>query len=911
MALMFFDNLGELKRNSLLRIPPPYINTKWRPPTHFPNLSAAKIIGFDVERRELDWSHGPGWGKGKAITIGFSLAASDGQNISAWYFPIRHEVQPEHNLDPIRCLSYLRSVLRSNVPKVGANIIYDIGSLTDDNIEVHGELHDVQFAEALLHSDELVNLDHLGEKYLGRGKETNQLYEWIKRAYPDRQKNSDPRANIWRAPPCLAGPYGESDALMPILILEKQWPLLERNGLIDLYRMECGLIPLLVKMRLEGVTVNVQAAYNLYNELEIDIRNLYAKLYHDAPVKIESVNSGRDLAKIFDYIGLHYPTTDAGNPSFRKDFLTNLDHPIADTINEIRGYEKARGTFIRNYILESNVNGKIYCQFHPLQNDDGGTKTGRFSSSDPNLQNIPARTELGIRIRKCFTGDEGQQWEKIDYCVAPDTRILTSDMQHLRADKIKVGQELVGFDKHVTWPQIGTARKLRKTKVVAIKRLKQPCYRVTTNKGQFVSSALHQWLARSYDMFFQWVKTEQLKVGMKLPRFCNTWDLDESRESGWLSGLLDGEGWICNGCLSIAQNEGNGILDRAKKWLEQNGFEFSEANKENLSNSLITLRIKGGRQKQWELLGRLRPTRLIANVQNFIEGYTIRSKCNPPDTITAIDFLGEQDVIGIQTEHGTIIANGILSSNSQIEYRYLAHYAVGGGADELRAKYCQDKKTDYHVTTQSTVKELTGIVIERRPIKNLNFGLVFGMGEPKLARQNNFDKDEAKTVFAAYHKSNPYVKETAKAIATEAKIYGYITTILGRRIHFNLWEPTDRDYRSRDRPTPLPYTMAIKAYGSRITRANTHKAVNYRLQGSGTGDQIKMGMYQCFKQGIFDYIGVPRIQVHDELGMSVKNDSPAMNEAYRAMRHVMETCIPIKVPVFVDSKRGDSWGACE
>jgi DNA polymerase I-like protein with 3'-5' exonuclease and polymerase domains len=226
---------------------------------------------------------------------------------------------------------------------------------------VEGELHDCQFAEALLQSDGLVNLDHLGEKYLGEGKQTNALYEWLAAAYGGPATQIQ-RENIWRAPPRLAGPYGEQDAELPIEVLEKQWPLLASQGLLDVYRMECDLIRLLVRMRLAGVTINLAAAEQLYDELAVDIANLYRELYIHVPIKIEGVNSPKDVAAIFDHIGIKYPRTEGGNPSFRKDWMKNLEHPIADLVNKIREYEKVRGTFLRNYILEGHTNGKIHCQ---------------------------------------------------------------------------------------------------------------------------------------------------------------------------------------------------------------------------------------------------------------------------------------------------------------------------------------------------------------------------------------------------------------------------------------------------------------------------------------------------------------------------------------------------------------------
>jgi DNA polymerase I-like protein with 3'-5' exonuclease and polymerase domains len=247
---------------------------------------------------------------------------------------------------------------------------------------------------------------------------------------------------------------------------------------------------------------------------------------------------------------------------------------------------------------------------------------------------------------------------------------------------------------------------------------------------------------------------------------------------------------------------------------------------------------------------------------------------------------------------------------SQQEYRDLAHFAVGPGSDELRAEYNSNPKTDYHERTQRMTKELANVEIERRPIKNMNFGLLYGMQESKLIRQNGFTPEQGKKIFKAYHAANPYVRPTMDTAAEEMQQLGYISTILGRRIRFNLWEPIFRDYRA-PRPVELPFEAAILAYGSAIKRAGGYRAINYRLQGSNA-DQIKKGMHDCWKAGIYDVCGVPRLQVHDELVHSVPDDSPAVTEALNEMRHILETCIPtMRVPIRLDFKRGPNWGACE
>src|SRR5690606_27092916 len=93
-----------------------------------------------------------------------------------------------------------------------------------------------------------------------------------------------------------------------------------------------------------------------------------------------------------------------------------VDHPIGEIIRSIREYEKLANTFVKSYILESHVNGKVYGQFHPLRGDGAGTRSGRFSSSNPNLQNIPARSELGRLLRTLFVHDPGHvAWRKYDY----------------------------------------------------------------------------------------------------------------------------------------------------------------------------------------------------------------------------------------------------------------------------------------------------------------------------------------------------------------------------------------------------------------------------------------------------------------------------------------------------------------
>jgi len=658
-----FDNVGLFwqdlpsqgrKRAATVRPMPPIPETGWRPPAYYPNLSAARVLSVDVEAYdpELD-TNGPFWARGKGYICGFSVGTGDGYR---GYFPIRHTVEPEMNLNPDRALAWLRDTLSNPLqPKVGANLIYDVGALRSEGIEVAGELVDVQFAEALLDERALVNLEVLSRKYLGEGKVAEVVKQWCKDFYGTSDKVW--RKDLYRAPPRLVGPYGEGDADLPIRLAPILHEKLASQGLVDLFRMECELIRLLVDMRYAGVTVDIEEATQLRDELEGEATRLNRELDNLAGVQV-SVNAPASIVKAFDKVGLPYPRTKGGKPSFKKDYLEKLDHPVPKLITEIRHLHKIRGTFLESYILNSNVNGKIYCSFHPLRGDDGGTRSGRFSSSNPNLQNIPVRSELGKKVRRAFTIDPGhERWRKYDY--------------------------------------------------------------------------------------------------------------------------------------------------------------------------------------------------------------------------------------------------------SQIEYRFLVHYAVGPGSDEARLRYITNPATDYHAFTQELIEKELNQKLDRRPVKNVNFGLVFGMGEEKLAHDLKLGEKAAKHFLEAYHRGVPFVKPTMRWAMNQASSTGVIQTILGRRSRFDLWEPDSWGRGDEDRAPALPYGEAILHYG-KVKRAYQHKALNRLLQGSAA-DLAKMAMLKCYKSGVFAVTGVPRLMVHDELDFSDPGGH-VVDEAFREMRHIMETAIPLRIPVLAGLDVGPNWG---
>jgi len=644
---------------AVTRLMPPIPDTGWQTPCELPNLAAARALAIDCEAYDPDLlEHGPGWARGNSHIVGLAVGTDDGYR---WYFPVRHTVEPQYNLPTDRVLAWAAVELaRPTQPKTGANLIYDVGSLRAEGVQVQGELFDVEFAEALLDEAATVNLEDLGQRYLSRGKTSAQLYDWCRAWYGGGE---DQRENIWRAPPRLVGPYAEGDVDLPFAVLDKQWQRLQSEGLLDLFRMECALIPLLVEMRFAGVTVDLARADQVRADLLAASIIEQAKLRSIVGFDV-NVNAAASIARAFDKFGYPYERTPKGAPSFDKDFLTACHNPVADAVNEIRKLDKLRTTFVENYILGAHVNGKVYCSFNPLRADETGARSGRFSSSDPNLQNIPVRDKVwGKKLRSLFVPDSGhKQWRKFDY--------------------------------------------------------------------------------------------------------------------------------------------------------------------------------------------------------------------------------------------------------SQIEYRFLVHYAVGAGADEARQKYISDPATDYHAWVQfGLVGPRTGwdmstpelAKLWRFLVKNLNFGAVYGIGEPHMAELLQKPRKEAKIILDAYHKALPFVRATMQACIAEVDQLGYITTILGRRSRFELWES------ATERGTlPLSYNEALMQYGQ-IKRAYAYRSLNRRLQGSAA-DLFKAAMLQCWQSGVYAYTGVPRLIVHDEKDFSDAGNAGA-DEAFKYTKHTMETALALRVPVRADEERGANWGA--
>jgi DNA polymerase I-like protein with 3'-5' exonuclease and polymerase domains len=374
--------------------------TDYRPPTHFPSLRAYKRISLDLETQGLDPLRG-------AYIVGIVVTTENFKD----YYPIRHKGGP--NCDADNTLRWLRAELKDYEGEiVGANSnLFDAFFLLKEGITAHkARWRDVQWAEALLNEyAENYKLETIAQARLGEGKQDDALVK----LYGEHVKE-----HFSEVHPAHARPYAIVDGDLALRVYEKQIPALEADELLDLFDLECRLSPLLNYMRDLGADVDLDAAEKLEKELKGKYQNSCQKMVDTLGFQVNP-NAPKDLARAFKSLGIEYPLTDKGNPSFKNTWLKTVKHPFAALLNEAREYEKIRGTFVEGYILNGNLKGKIHTQIHPLRraDEDGerGTVSGRFSSSDPNLQNIPIRTELGAKVRAMFVPSFLMNWYSADY----------------------------------------------------------------------------------------------------------------------------------------------------------------------------------------------------------------------------------------------------------------------------------------------------------------------------------------------------------------------------------------------------------------------------------------------------------------------------------------------------------------
>jgi len=380
-------------------------DSDWSPPASLPDLTQYDRIAVDLETRDPNLTKlGPGWCRKDGYIIGIAVAAGD----SSWYLPIKHDAG---NLPRSSVMAWMKKMMATpNIEKVMHNALYDLGWLRAEGIEVQGKIIDTMVAAPLLNENRRwYNLDSLARDYLSERKD-----EKILRSAAE-EFGVNAKSDMYRLPSRYVGPYAEQDAAVTLRLWDRLRTDLVKDECTSIFELESSLVPVLLDMKTRGVRVDMDRAEQVKKELSGREQVLLKEVKEETGVAIEPWVA-TSVAKAFDSVGIKYATTpNTGAPSFTKQFLANHEHPLAKKIVKIRELNKANTTFVET-ILEHSHNGRIHCDFNALRSDDGGTVTGRFSSSNPNLQQIPARDpEIKKMIRGLFIPEDGCKWGSFDY----------------------------------------------------------------------------------------------------------------------------------------------------------------------------------------------------------------------------------------------------------------------------------------------------------------------------------------------------------------------------------------------------------------------------------------------------------------------------------------------------------------
>jgi len=379
--------------------------SEWVPPHELPNIFDAKTIAIDVETKDPNLkTKGPGWPTGDGEVVGYAVA------VDGWkgYIPIRHG--GGGNIDERIVNNWMKKVCESPAEKIMHNAQYDAGWLRRMGFTVNGRIIDTMVIASLLDENRFsYSLNALSFDYLSKTKSEKNLTEAA------RDFGVDPKAELWKLPSMHVGPYAEVDAELTLELWNHFKTLIAQEDLWSIVNLELDVLPVLIDMTWKGVRVDQDRVERTRDFLLKEEKAVLAKIKHMTGMNVE-VWAAQSLAKAFDTVGINYPKTEKGAPSFTKSFLSDHPHELPKMILRTRGLNKTHGTFINTIMKHTAHDGRIHSHINQIRSDDGGTVSGRISMNNPNLQQIPARDpELGPMIRSLFLPEENEQWASIDF----------------------------------------------------------------------------------------------------------------------------------------------------------------------------------------------------------------------------------------------------------------------------------------------------------------------------------------------------------------------------------------------------------------------------------------------------------------------------------------------------------------
>ena len=388
-------------------------------------LNQAKLFALDTETDNLDYM--------AANLVGISFALENGE---AAYLPLQLDyLGAPKTLEKTTALTLLKPILENpTIQKVGQNFKYDLTIFARNGIDVQGVAFDTMLESYVLNSTGRHNMDDLAKRYLG-----HQTISFEEIAGKGKNQLTFNQIQLEQA-----AEYASEDADVTMKLQQVLWEKLSKEPTLEkLFKeMELPLLGVLSRMERRGVLIDSDALFLQSNEIANRLSELEEQAYVLAgqPFNLASTKQLQEI--LFDKLGLPViQKTPKGAPSTNEEVLEELafSHELPKVLVEHRGLSKLKSTYTDK--LPQMVNpqtGRVHTSYHQAV-----TATGRLSSSDPNLQNIPIRNEEGRRIRQAFIARKGFTVVAADY-----SQIELRIMAHLSQDQGLINAFTQGKDIH-------------------------------------------------------------------------------------------------------------------------------------------------------------------------------------------------------------------------------------------------------------------------------------------------------------------------------------------------------------------------------------------------------------------------------------------------------------------------------
>ena len=389
-------------------------------------LQQAELIAFDTETTSLDYM--------QAEIVGVSFAVECGK---AAYIPLIHkDVEAPEQLNRDEVLARLKPLLEDpDKAKVGQNLKYDRNVLLNHGITLQGIAFDTMLESYVLDSTATRhNMDALALKYLS--------YQTTK--YEDVAGKGVKQLRFDEVPVAQAAPYAAEDADITLRLHETLWPKLEEQASLKklFCEVELPLLSVLSRIERNGVLVDASLLHQQSQEIALQLKKIETEAFEMAGDAFNMASPKQIQTILFEKMGLPVKSkTPKGQPSTSESVLQELalDYPMPKLILKHRSLAKLKSTYTDKLPLQIDAKtGRVHTSYNQAV-----AVTGRLSSTEPNLQNIPIRTEQGRKVRQAFIASAGKKIVAADY-----SQIELRIMAHLSEDKGLLDAFAQGLDVH-------------------------------------------------------------------------------------------------------------------------------------------------------------------------------------------------------------------------------------------------------------------------------------------------------------------------------------------------------------------------------------------------------------------------------------------------------------------------------